>query len=286
MTDASEGLPIQAMTCDVEDYFQVSAFEEIVNRADWHTMDCRIPRNVDRILAHFADADVKGTFFVLGWVAKNHPDVVRRIAAEGHEVASHGMEHRRVWQQTPAEFLQDARAARDILQDTAGVPVSGYRAASWSIDSRAPWAHEMLAEAGYSYSSSIYPISHDHYGDPDSPEMPYKVGDTDVLEIPASVVRFCGRKVPASGGGFFRLFPLSLTECLIRRAQARGGAPYIFYFHPWEIDRDQPRMPGLSLQTRFRHYVNIAKVEARLRVLLERFRWGRMDEIFLAGSVK
>ena len=272
---------MHAMTCDVEDYFQVSAFEGLVDRRDWMRLDCRIPRNVDRILGMLDEAGARCTFFVLGWVAENHPQVVRRIAEQGHELASHGMEHRRVWQQEPVEFLEDSRQSRLVLEDTAGVPVIGYRAASWSIDERTPWAHDVLSEAGYQYSSSIYPVSHDHYGMPDALTAPHAKGSSRLLEIPASIATVAGRRVPAAGGGFFRLFPLWMSEWLIRRSQAATETPYIFYFHPWEIDTEQPRMRDASASARFRHYVNIDKVESRLRILLSHFQWGRMDELFL-----
>ena len=194
-----DGSPIHAMTCDVEDYFQVSAFNDYVDRRDWETRDCRIPRNIDLILQRFSETGARATFFTLGWVARHHPEVVRKIAEAGHEIASHGMEHIRVWQQSPAQFREDALTSRKLLEDVANVPVVGYRAASWSMDARTPWAHDMLAEAGYKYSSSIYPISHDHFGMPDAPTRPFMVGDSGILEVPASVAKLLGRNVPAAG---------------------------------------------------------------------------------------
>ena len=279
-----DGSPIHAMTCDVEDYFQVSAFNDRVDRRDWEKLDCRIPRNVDLILARFSDTRTKGTFFILGWVAKHYPEVVRRIVAAGHEVASHGMEHRRVWQQSSVEFREDASSARKLLEDVSGTRVVGYRAASWSMDERTPWAHDMLAEAGYMYSSSIYPISHDHFGMPDAPTNPFFVGDSGVLEVPASVVRLLGRNVPTAGGGYFRLYPLIISLWLIQKFQAPGSHPFVFYFHPWEMDPDQPRVDGASAKARFRHYLNLRKFDARLQALLKQFNWGRMDEIYLDGE--
>ena len=279
-----DGSPIHAMTCDVEDYFQVSAFNDLVDRRDWENLDCRIPRNIDLILNLFAESDVKATFFTLGWVARHHPEVVRRISAAGHEIASHGMEHIRVWQQSPTEFGEDALASRELLEDVTGTPVIGYRAASWSIDDRTPWAHDMLAEAGYKYSSSIYPISHDHFGMPNAPTRPFLAGDSGVLEVPASVARLFGRNVPAAGGGYFRLYPLQFSLWLIRKFQMPGRHPFVFYFHPWEMDPDQPRVGGASGKARFRHYLNLSKFEGRLQTLLERFNWGRMDEIYLDGG--
>ena len=275
-------LPVHAMTCDVEDYFQVSAFEGLVPRSKWSEVQCRIPRNVDKALQLFSDNDAKATFFTLGWVAQNHPDVVRRIAAEGHEVASHGMEHRRVWSQEPREFLEDVSSAKKFLEDVSGTSVTGYRAASWSIDRRTPWAHELLAEAGYRYSSSVYPIKHDHFGVPDALRSPHEVGG--LLEVPASTARFFGRNFPAAGGGYFRLYPLALTRRLIQRHQDAEEYPYIFYFHPWELDPDQPRMSGASRKAKFRHYLNLDRFEARLSGLLKTFRWQRMDKSFLVES--
>ena len=283
-TAAYDGAPLHAMTCDVEDYFQVSAFNGRVAPEDWERHECRIPRNVDIILQRLEASDARATFFTLGWVAQHFPEVVRRIADAGHELASHGMQHVRVWQQSRQEFAEDAGAAKKLLEDTAGVPVIGYRAASWSIDKRTPWAHDVLAEAGYSYSSSIYPIRHDHFGDPDAPTEPHFVGDSGMLEIPASVVRLLGRHLPASGGGYFRLYPLRFSTWLIDRLQAEAAAPYVFYFHPWEMDPEQPRIGGIPAKARFRHYLNLDKFESRLCALLDRYRWGRMDEIYLDGE--
>jgi len=270
------------MTCDVEDYFHVSAFEGIVPRTSWDDMDWRLPANVDRVLELFADARVTATFFTLGWVAERLPEVVRRIADNGHEIACHGMRHVRVCNQDPAEFREDVTRAKRLLEDVTGKPVHGYRAASWSMDGRTPWAHEILKEAGYEYSSSIYPVAHDHYGMPEAPRQPFYPSSSGVLEIPASTVRLAGRNFPASGGGWFRLLPLWASLWLLRRASASMGTPAIFYFHPWEIDPDQPRMKGAHLLTWFRHYVNLDKFEQRLSVLLRSFEWGRMDDIFLA----
>jgi len=274
------------MTCDVEDYFHVSAFADYVDRGEWEKRDCRIPRNVDLILERFSNAGAQGTFFTLGWVAEHYPEIVRRIAAAGHEVASHGMQHTRIWQQSRDEFRDDAATTRKRLEDLTGTPVVGYRAASWSIDGRSPWAHDMLAEAGYRYSSSIYPIKHDHFGVPDAPISPFYPGDSGILEVPASVARVLGRNIPASGGGYFRLYPLRLSTWLIGRIEASGEAPYVFYFHPWEMDPDQPRIKAASAKARFRHYLNLNRFGSRLDVLLQRYRWGRMDDIYLRGASK
>jgi polysaccharide deacetylase family protein (PEP-CTERM system associated) len=276
----TNGSQVHAMTCDVEDYFQVSAFEGVISRSRWPEIECRIPRNIDKILQAFGDSGAKATFFTLGWVAERHPEVIQRIVGEGHELASHGMCHRRVWTQSPDEFRQDASQAREILEDVSGTKVSGYRAASWSIDERTPWAHQILSEVGYSYSSSVYPVSHDHYGLPSSPRHPHRVKSTGLTEVPPSTTRILGRNIPVSGGGYFRLFPLGLSKSFIRRHQQLEAYPYVFYFHPWEMDPEQPRVAGISLKSRFRHYLNLGKFEYRLGELLHAFNWGRMDEVF------
>jgi polysaccharide deacetylase family protein (PEP-CTERM system associated) len=280
----SKAPQVHAMTCDVEDYFQVSAFEGIVPRDRWAKVQCRIPQNIDKTLQLFADNGAKATFFTLGWVAEHHPEVVRRIVSEGHELASHGICHRRVWSQTPDEFRQDAGRARTLLEDVGGTAVTGYRAASWSIDGRTPWAHDILAELGYKYSSSVYPVAHDHYGVPDAPRHPHTVGSPEIKEIPPSTSRVLGKNIPVSGGGYFRLFPLSLSKYFINRHQASETYPYIFYFHPWELDPDQPRFDGIPLKTRFRHYLNLSVFEKRLSAILKSYSWGRMDEIYLGSN--
>lgn len=276
---ASEPLR-HALTCDVEDYFQVSAFEHLVPKSTWNDLECRIPRNIDRVLQLLSDAGASGTFFTLGWVAERLPLVVRRIADAGHEIASHGMLHKRVFAQSPEEFREDAARAKKLLEDTSGTAVRGYRAPSWSIDDRTPWAHRILREVGYEYSSSIYPIAHDHYGVPDAPTAPFYVHTAGILEIPATTVRLAGRNWPVAGGGYFRLLPLTVSLALLRRAERSHATPLLFYFHPWEIDVAQPRIAGASRQARFRHYLNLGKMEPRLKVLLAEFSWDRMDRVF------
>jgi len=273
-----------AMTCDVEDYFQVSAFAGIIPKSRWNDIDCRIPRNVDKVLQLFSDNSIRATFFTLGWVAEKYPDVIRRIVTEGHELASHGMIHQRVWSQTADEFRKDASESRKLLEDVGGVAVVGYRAASWSIDNRTPWAHQVLSDVGYQYSSSVYPVSHDHYGVPDAPRCPHNFGNTGVIEIPPSTASLFGRNIPVSGGGYFRLFPLSLSQYFIKKHQEIESYPYTFYFHPWELDPDQPRIRDASLKARFRHYLNLDKFEKRLSELLRSHEWGRMDEIYLGDK--
>ena len=271
------GLP-NALTCDVEDWFQVSAFEHLVPKASWRERECRIPRNVDRVLDLYAQAEVHGTFFTLGWVAEHFPEVVRRIAAAGHEVASHGMQHVRVRDQSPEEFRADIARAKALLEDVSGQRVRGYRAASWSLDHSTPWAHSIMAESGYEYSSSIYPIAHDHYGVPEAPTAPFYVKPAGILEIPASTTRAFGRNFPAAGGGYFRLLPYAVSRALMRRI---AGSPAVFYFHPWELDAEQPRMRDISRKTRFRHYLNLRRFEPRLVRLLRDLHWDRMDAIYL-----
>ena len=278
--ERAKGDGAHALTCDVEDYFQVSAFEHLIPKSRWNEMECRLPRNVDRVLELFASAGVKGTFFTLGWVAEQYPDVVRRIADSGHEVASHGMRHIRVWAQTPEAFRDDVTQAKRLLEDVTGQSVRGYRAASWSLDERTPWAHSILREAGYTYSSSLYPIAHDHYGVPTAPAQPFYVDSVDILEIPATTARFAGRNWPAAGGGYFRLLPFAASKWLLRRASEGRNIPAMFYFHPWELDPDQPRVRGARARARFRHYLNLHRFEPRLKALLEQFKWDRIDRVF------
>jgi len=270
------------MTVDVEDYFQVSAFENVIDREAWDRLPCRVERNCDRILQLFGAHDVKATFFVLGWIAERFPAVIRGLVAAGHEVASHGYEHIRVIKQRPDDFDQDIRRTKHLLEDLTGMAVRGYRAASYSIDSRNLWALDKLLEAGYEYSSSIYPIKHDLYGMPEAPRFAFKPrGERGILEIPITTVAFGTRKFPCGGGGYFRLFPYTYSRWAIRRVNEKDGQPAIFYFHPWEIDPDQPRQSGVGPKTRIRHYLNLERMEGRLSALLRDFRWGRMDNIFL-----
>lgn len=272
-----------ALTIDVEDYFQVSAFARYIPRSEWEQRECRVERNVDRILALLAERDVRATFFTLGWIAERHPQMVRRIVDGGHELASHGCEHERATDLSREAFLNDVSRAKHLLEDIGGVAVKGYRAPSFSIGTRNLWALDLLAQAGYRYSSSIYPIEHDHYGMPNSPRFAYRVG-RGMLEVPATTLRMLNRNLPSSGGGYFRLLPYSLSRWMLKRVNQHDREPAVFYFHPWEIDTEQPRVPGIDLRTRFRHYVNLSRMEERLRLLLADFRWGRMDDIFLGSA--
>lgn len=271
-----------AMTIDVEDYFQVSAFAGHIDRKDWDRLPCRVEANIDRILAMLDDQEAKATFFTLGWIAERYPGVVRRIVEGGHELASHGYGHLRASDQSPDEFRDDILRAKGILEDIGGVPVRGYRAPSFSIGTRNLWALDLLREAGYVYSSSIYPIRHDHYGMPEAPRFPFQPrGQDGLLELPATTAVVFGRNLPASGGGYFRLLPYPVSRWLIKRVNHDDRQPCIFYFHPWEIDPDQPRQDGVALKTRFRHYVNLARMEGKIRALLRDFQWDRMDRVFL-----
>jgi polysaccharide deacetylase family protein (PEP-CTERM system associated) len=274
-----------ALTIDVEDYFQVSAFAPYIARSEWPTRECRVERNIHVILDMLAKHDTKATFFTLGWIAERYPDLIRQIVAQGHELASHGYGHERASDMTEDAFFADIQLAKVILEDLSGAEVQGYRAPSFSIGTGNLWAFDCLARAGYRYSSSIYPIAHDHYGMPDSPRFAYEVRPG-LLEIPVTTLRAFGRNFPSSGGGYFRLLPYPLSRWMLGRVNAADQEAGIFYFHPWEIDVDQPRIDGISSKTRFRHYVNIDRMEAKLNQLLSDFKWGRMDQIFLNQSAE
>jgi polysaccharide deacetylase family protein (PEP-CTERM system associated) len=273
------GSILNALTIDVEDYFQVSALAPHFPRERWENVPCRIERNVDLILALLDEHGARATFFTLGWIAERYPQLVCRIAANGHEVASHGYAHERASAQSAECFLSDIRLARTVLEDISGQAVVGYRAPSFSIGERNPWAHDCIAAAGYTYSSSVYPIRHDHYGMPDAPRFPYRL-DNGLVEVPVTTMRWLGRNWPAGGGGYFRLLPYAVSRWQIERVNREDGRPAIFYFHPWELDPGQPRVCDASARTRFRHYLNLDRTEGRLRRLLSDFRWGRADEIF------
>ena len=281
---ASTAPIVNALTIDVEDDFQVSAFAPHVRRSDWDAMECRVERNIERILALLADANATATFFTLGWIAERYPALVRRISDAGHELASHGFGHQRASGQPPKEFLADIGLAKAILEDVTGKDVHGYRAPSFSVGASNPWAFDAMAEAGYRYSSSIYPIRHDHYGMPDAPRFAHEVRPG-LLEIPVATVRVLRSNWPAGGGGYFRLLPYAMSRWSIRRINARDRQPAMFYFHPWELDPEQPRIPGIDAKTRFRHYVNLHRTAPRLTRLFRDFRWSRADRVFLSGGL-
>jgi len=269
------------MTVDVEDYFQVEAFFRVIDRKNWSSYPCRVEQNTDKILSMLQSADAKATFFTLGWVAKRYPDLVRRIVKSGHEVASHGMEHRRADAQSRSEFLADLKESKSLLEDVSGVAINGYRAASFSITQKNLWALDAIAEAGYKYSSSIYPIRHDNYGIPEAPRfafMPF--AKSSFLEIPITSFKIGKTNFPCGGGGFFRLLPYWWSAFQLRKIHSANVGPCMFYFHPWEIDPDQPRVPNAPLVSRFRHYTNLSSMQNRLHRLLRDFAWQRIDEVY------
>lgn len=268
-----------ALSVDIEDWFQVGAFEAVIDRSNWDGLERRVETNTDAVLALFDEAGVKGTFFTLGWVAERHPALIRRIVDAGHELASHGCEHDRVFRMTAEQFSADIDRARKTLEDAGGVPVTGYRAPSFSIDKRTPWAHEALARAGYAYSSSVAPVVHDHYGWPEAPRFAFKpVAGSNLVELPVTTARLAGRTLAAGGGGFFRLLPYAFSRWAIRQVNAEGQ-PAIIYFHPWEIDPGQPHVANAPLKSRLRHYPNLSVMAAKLKRLLGDFEWTRVDSI-------
>jgi len=274
--------PVNAMSVDVEDWFQVQAFAGVIDRSAWEQLPRRVEANTERILALFGEAGVSATFFTLGWVAERHKALIRRIVAAGHELASHGYGHELVHAIGPEAFRADLRHAKAVLEDTGGVPVIGYRAPTFSIGRRsAPWAHAVLAEEGHRYSSSVFPVKHDLYGEPDAPRAPHRPDPSGVIELPMTTVRVGSRNLPCAGGGWFRLVPYALFRAGLRRVNAEGTSG-LFYFHPWEVDPDQPRVAAGRL-ARFRHYVGLAAMEGRVARLLRDFAWGRMDQVFASA---
>jgi polysaccharide deacetylase family protein (PEP-CTERM system associated) len=268
-----------ALSVDIEDWFQVGAFESVIDRRDWDSLDRRVETNTDAVLALFDEAGVKGTFFTLAWVAERHPAMIRRIVDAGHELASHGCEHDRVFTMTSAQFAADIFRARNVLEDAGGVAITGYRAPSFSIDKRTPWAHEELARAGYAYSSSVAPVVHDHYGWPEAPRFAFMpVAGSDLIELPVTTARLAGRTLAAGGGGFFRLLPYAFSRWAVRQVNDLAQ-PAIIYFHPWEIDPGQPRVANAPLKSKLRHYPNLSVMAAKLKRLMGDFEWGRVDAV-------
>ena len=275
-----------ALSVDVEDWFQVGAFEGVIDKGSWDGLIHRVERNTEAVMALFAEANVKATFFTLGWVANRYPALVRRIAEAGHEVASHGWDHERVFRMTPKQFEGDLKHARAAIEDAAGQAVTGYRAPSFSIDMRTPWAHAILADAGYLYSSSVAPVIHDHYGWPDAPRFAFRpLMDSALIELPVTTVALRGRNFAAGGGGFFRLFPYDLSRWAIRHVNGQENRPAIFYFHPWEIDPAQPRVRNAPIKSRLRHYTNLGNMAPKLKKLLKDFSWHRTDEVAAEQAV-
>jgi polysaccharide deacetylase family protein (PEP-CTERM system associated) len=271
---------VNAFSVDVEDYFHVEALARVVRPEDWERMEYRAERNTRRMLELLAGQGVRGTFFMLGWIAQRSPRLVRDIHAAGHEVACHGENHQVIYGQSPEQFRRETRDAKARLEDTIGGSVVGYRAATYSITRDSLWALAALEEIGFRYDSSIFPIHHDLYGIPDAPRFPHRPGGGRLVEVPITTVEILGQRLPCGGGGYFRLLPYRLFRAGLRRVNDHDGQPGVFYCHPWEIDPGQPRVAGLSLKSRFRHYTNLERMEGRLRRLLGDFRWGRMDQVF------
>ena len=283
----AQAQPINGMSVDVEDWFQVGAFETVIDKDNWSALADRVERNCDVILAMFAQAGVSATFFTLGWVAQRHPRLIRQIADAGHELASHGWDHARVFRMTPGEFAHDLEISRKAIEDAGGQAVSGYRAPSFSIDARTPWAHELLAEQGYAYSSSVAPVAHDHYGWREAPRFAFRpIAGSNLIEIPVTTATFAGRRLAAGGGGFFRVLPYAFSRWAIRQVNQRDGRPAVFYFHPWEVDPDQPRVSGAPMRSRLRHYTNLDVMAEKLRQLIDEFHWGRMDALAVREAAR
>jgi len=271
---------LNAFTIDVEDYFQVGAFAKTISVSDWDKWEFRAVANTEKILEILAAAEVKGTFFVLGWVAQKAPQLVKRIAECGHTIASHGLMHQLVYTQTEAEFREDVRVTRKMLQDLSGQAVVSYRAPSFSITKKTPWAHRVLVEEGYLYDSSVFPIHHDLHGNPDAPTRIHRIETESgsIVEFPPAIVKILGQNIPTGGGGYFRLFPFAITRRMLQSINV-AGHPFVFYLHPWEVDPDQPRIPGTPLKSRLRHYLNLKRTASRLKRLLETFSFAPMEEV-------
>ncbi len=277
---------LNGLSVDVEEWFQVGAFENTISRSDWDGLESRVADNTAAVLDLFGETGVKATFFTLGWVAQRHPALMRRIVDEGHELASHGWDHARVFTFTAEEFRADLARARAALEDAGGVRVTGYRAPSFSIDARTPWAHQVLAEEGYGYSSSVAPIRHDHYGWAASPIGAHRpVEGADFIELPITMIRVAGRSM-TTGGGFFRLLPSFLTDQAVQSVNQRAGRPGVFYFHPWEVDPGQPRVAGAPLKSKLRHYSRLGAMAGKVRHLVKRHNWGRIDAVIAQEAAR
>ena len=272
---------VNALSFDVEDYFQVQAFADVCDRAAWERFEPRVERNTNLILDLLNQHNTRATFFTLGWIAERYPAIVARIVADGHELASHGYAHHRVDGQTPAAFRADVARTKKILEDVGQVPIGGYRAATFSVGPTTPWAFKVLEEEGHAYSSSVYPVAHDNYSNPDAPRFAYRPeGTTRLWEYPISTIRIAGRNIPCGGGGYFRFAPYMAFRRAIAHINRRELQPAVFYLHPWEVDPGQPRPPGVKLKSRLRHYLNLSRTVPRLTRLLRDFRWDRMDRVF------
>jgi polysaccharide deacetylase family protein (PEP-CTERM system associated) len=272
---------LNALTIDVEDYFQVSAFEPYISKTLWDTLSHRVENNTHKILDILDEKKIKATFFTLGWIAERYPGIIKRIVSDGHELACHGYEHIRVTEQTPDQFKLDAYKAKNILEQKSGKEIKGYRAASYSIGATNLWALDVLQQLGFKYSSSIYPVKHDLYGMPEAPRFMFEpILHNEFKEIPITTIRLGNKNWPCGGGGFFRFYPYALSKWALKRVNEQEHESAIFYFHPWEIDPKQPRQLGLSLKTRTRHYLNLEKMEPRIGQLLTDFKWDTMENVF------
>ncbi|MDE1466582.1 XrtA system polysaccharide deacetylase [Aurantiacibacter sp. D1-12] len=278
--EQAEKVIVNGLSVDVEDWFQVGAFEDVIERDQWGGLDDRVERNVHQILDLFDEAEASATFFTLGWVAERQKSLLREIVARGHEVASHGWDHERVFRMDRKMFAADIEKTRKTIEDCCGARVIGYRAPSFSIDQRTPWAFMELAEQGYLYSSSVAPVAHDHYGWADAPRFAFNpLPWHNLVELPVTTAEFRGKRLAAGGGGFFRVLPYAFSRWAIRQVNRDAEKPAIFYFHPWEIDPGQPRVSGAPIRSRLRHYTNLDKMAGKLRQLIEEFSWGRIDVI-------
>ena len=264
---------INYLTIDVEDYFQVSAFEKLIHPSAWDGYVSRVERNTGKILALLEEHEVKGTFFIVGWTAERYPNMVREIVDRGHEIGCHSYLHQKIYDLNPEEFREDTKKAKNILEDITGRAVTGYRAPTYSITKKSLWALDILEELGFRWDSSIFPIFHDNYGIPDSPRFEYKLPENNLKEYPISTALLLGRKIPVAGGGYFRIFPYWFTKMALRSINKLEQKPFVFYLHPWEIDPDQPRIPHAGWKSRFRHYNNLEKTEDRLTLLLQHFQF-------------
>lgn len=274
----------RAITFDVEDYFQVSAFESQIDPKDWDSFECRVERNVELILELLERADhTQATFFILGWVAERYPELVKKVAAAGHEVASHGYNHQRIINMTQQAFAEDIRSSKALLEDLTGQAVTGYRAPSFSLAPSTSWAIDELFQADYHYSSSVNPVPHDLYGMPDAPRTPFR-WDNGLIELPVTTLEIGSKRFPCSGGGFFRLYPYSLFKQAFKKAEQQLDGPGIFYLHPWELDPEQPRIAGASAKSRFRHYLNLQRTLPRLEQLLQDFKWTSINQLDIISS--
>jgi len=281
-----EKLPINGLSVDVEDWFQVSAFDDVIDMDHWGALFERIVRNCDQILEMLADADVKATFFTLGWIAKRYPDLMLRVANEGHELASHGWDNSRVYRMDRDEFARDLEMSRKAIEDATGIEVTGYRAPSFSLDQRTPWAYMILAEQGFTYSSSVAPVIHDYYGWHEAPRFAFRpLPWSELLELPVSTAIFAGRRLLAGGGGFFRVVPYGFSRWAIRQVNRREGRPAIFSIHPWEIDPSQPRVLHASVKAKLRKHATLVITPDKLRQLVGEFSWGRMDVLAAREAV-